>query len=77
MVLLGEDWNEYAIATVFKKNEENKFFLPSSIIFNNALEIWLELRKEINFMNDKTEENKKINENKQIIETDVKFEVSL
>ena len=64
-------------------NEDNKIFLPSSIIFNNALEIWLELRKEINSTNEKSEQQQQhqisqnITENKHIIATDIKFEVSI
>ena len=64
-------------------NEDNKIFLPSSIIFNNALEIWLELRKEINSTNETSEQQQQqqqqifqnTTENKHIIATDIKFEV--
>ena len=75
--LIGDDWNNYAKATIFKMNEDNKIFLSSSIIFNNALEIWLQLRKEINSSNEKNEQllSPPINEKNHNLATDIKFEV--
>ena len=50
---LGEDWANYAKAVVYKTNDGNKLYPQGDIVFNSALEVWLELRKEINFNGNK------------------------
>lgn len=46
---LGEDWNNYARSTIYKKTEDAKVYSQGDTIFNTALEIWLELRRDINY----------------------------
>ena len=47
--ILGEDWNKYAEEILYRLDENNKkVFINNDEIFHFALEIWLELRKEIN-----------------------------
>eukprot|EP00331_Platyophrya_macrostoma_P011545 CAMPEP_0176425114 /NCGR_PEP_ID=MMETSP0127-20121128/11216_1 /TAXON_ID=938130 /ORGANISM="Platyophrya macrostoma, Strain WH" /LENGTH=514 /DNA_ID=CAMNT_0017806253 /DNA_START=111 /DNA_END=1655 /DNA_ORIENTATION=+ len=45
---LGEDWINYSKAVVYKLIDGNKVFPQGDVIFNSALEVWLELRREIN-----------------------------
>jgi hypothetical protein len=80
---LGDDWNGYAKSAIFSKVEDQKMFESSPVIFNNALEIWLELRIEINLSIEPgtpppTDPSKEIptkpNSESESISTTVKFE---
>jgi len=51
---LGDDWNEYAKVTISKTIDGSTVYVQSADIFHVILEIWLELRKEINFNIDAT-----------------------
>jgi len=46
---LGEDWLNYAKTTVYKSVDGKKVFPQGDVVFSSALEVWLELRREINF----------------------------
>jgi len=46
--VLGEEWHSYAMKSVYKKIDEgSSIAIPSLEIFNAALEIWLEIQKDI------------------------------
>lgn len=46
--LKGETWHSYASETLYREVDHIKYFVPSDFVYNQALELWLELRKEIN-----------------------------
>lgn len=44
----GEDWKNYAAITIYFEKQFTKIYIDKISIFNTALEVWLELRKNIN-----------------------------
>lgn len=47
-ISLGEDWKNYAAITIYFEKQYTKIYIDKATIFNTALEVWLELRKNIN-----------------------------
>jgi len=49
---LGEDWESYAKKSLYSTIDDSTIFVQSRDIFDSALEVWLELRREINNIED-------------------------
>jgi hypothetical protein len=72
---LGEDWNKYAKEILYRVDENNKkTYLNNDEVFHFALEIWLELRKEINLTDIDPSKNSEISKQDEGISIESKFE---
>jgi hypothetical protein len=49
---LGDDWESYAKKSLYSTIDDSTIFVQSRDIFDSALEVWLELRREINLIED-------------------------
>jgi len=51
-LVLGDDWESYAKKSLYSTIDDSTIFVQSRDIFDSALEVWLELRREINLIED-------------------------